>query len=822
MKKYCLFLLISLFGLTLSGGENLLINAEFAADQTEFPPFWVGKDPGIRYHRTGGPDGGSFIEMKSLSGKGVSIRQAGLHLVPEEKYRLAGYFRTRGLGKLSGFLIINDGWGASCRIEKIPRDTGGRWEYAEQEVTMIPSKSGYSAILYLAPTGGSFDAADLKLIPLSTKSQEESRSILEGRTAGLVPLGYLQRIPSFRPELECRWTGRMNSDRTALEFVWSFGSPEQTLSAPFGDGNVTLRFPGLKAGQHTVTVKLIDRTNSKNIWETTYPITIIERRLVTDEAKALNNLVSEIYDGQVKADETLTVSKAGDGWVYIRFRPETTGNGKIELDGKMIVTAATVRGEAVRLIGGGEHRLTVHGAAGHLTVRSIPDIFNYPSYANPTVSGNGKYDWAFMKKFVLGAITTLNGGSMSPEETKEAKAAGLIRLGNFNVWKTETRDVGELLGRMEKAPGMTSGLYQGMTVDEISYASPGDIDIYSEVLRKFSNPKNKLIYTWIIGMPTQGNIDFISTATNVSGGRGRLLWEAYHRGQTTEDAAIAYLNRAARTAAAYRKIVPELFGSVSVILGNFNQLPLLSLNHDPGVDYKYYLDMQCQMLANAPEYRGLSGVGYWGTHYADEEIARWSFRLMRHYAIEGQTESLAKRYNYRYRPDHLLNGDFAEGLKHWQATDSVRIESQPGYGELQRRWGGSNNLGDTFAVLPAKTKLVQPLNGLEAGKLYSTGLIAVDYDDLKNNRIDPRQLPVEILVDGAEIIPEKSYCFVDNRKKVHRSQAQSARTNIHRLVFRAKSDRVTLHISTAAAPEGSQTAVNYVYVNPYFAEEAFQ
>jgi hypothetical protein len=86
--------------------------------------------------------------------------------------------------------------------------------------------------------------------------------------------------------------------------------------------------------------------------------------------------------------------------------------------------------------------------------------------------------------------------------------------------------------------------------------------------------------------------------------------------------------------------------------------------------------MQVNLIANSPDFKDLAMTGYWGTYYGDEELARWSFKLMRHYAVEGNRDLLSTRYGFKYNPGFLANGDFASGLEGWTtspaAQDSLR------------------------------------------------------------------------------------------------------------------------------------------------------
>ena len=831
MKKIVKLISCLLFlGGTLSARENnLIVNGMFHADQADFPPFWVvtSSDPQLRFSRKGAPNGGGYLSLSSKFNRGIAVRQNGLKLCAGEKYRLGGFFRTKGIKGKSGCYVISRNWAAGVRLDKVPGDTNGKWVYAEQEITVPASKGLHDVILYLAPGDGLLEASDLKLFPQSAKARENSYSILEGGEPVLVPLGVLARIPSSDPRLECQWTGRTGTGTSALKVIYASGEWKNGRSAVLSGKRVMLDFSGLKTGPHSIEVNVVDSETGKNLYNTVFPIRIANSLQAPDTTRRLNNLTSELCSRKVESGESVAIVKPADGWLYFRFQAENAG-GELYFKGEKIVGPETPRGEAFRFAESGKYKLDVRGMRGHLTIREIPEIFMFPCWSNPVVSGNGKYDWAFFKKYILGAVTTLNGYFMNPHEIAEAKQSGLLRLANFNIWRGQKNrnDADELVTLMRSSRGFVSDSYQGMTVDELFYSNPQDLDVYTKALKKLPNPADRLIYTWIVGFPSPAYCAFISAAVNASGGRGRLLWEAYltDRNCNSEEEAKVYLKQTAGGFAAYRTISGTFQQNLSVIAGHFNQLPLISLNHNPAVDYKYFLDMQFHMLANAPEYKGLSGVGYWGTHVADEEIARWSYRLVRHYVIEGRKEMLSKSRGFRFRPEILRNGDFRDGLKYWMKKGAVRTDEHPGYGEMQGRWGGNQNQGDTFAILEPQSELSQKLANLEPGKLYSAVFIAVDYNDLKKSIRHPRKLPVSMKIDHAEVIPGKTYCYVDNTRKrrAQQDKVSLARVNFFRTVFRAEAPEAVLRIDSASAKPGTLTAVNFVSVKPYFEEEPFQ
>ncbi len=352
--------------------------------------------------------------------------------------------------------------------------------------------------------------------------------------------------------------------------------------------------------------------------------------------------------------------------MFVAFTTGTPAPGlTVKLgDSDTVITAATDRLEAFRELAAGEHRITVSGnhADARLIVRSIPEIFDYPPCANSHVPENGSYGWDFMKKHILYAVTTLNGGTLPGDALPEAKARGLKWLANFGV--DAPGDPAELRDRMEKTAGMTQPQYDGFTSDELFFGR-ATIGNYTQALKLLRNPQNRLVYTWIVGKPSIHSLhtDFMSACLNVSRGRGRLLFEAYCHPQDNEQAAAAYLDdMIGETMRRFNAFFPNAAAGTGIIFGNFNQIPIISLEHNPAVDFKYFLDMQVNLIANSPDFKDLATTGYWGTYYGDEELVRWSFKLMRHYAVEGHKEMLSARYGFKYNPGFLANGDFADGL----------------------------------------------------------------------------------------------------------------------------------------------------------------
>lgn len=117
---------------------------------------------------------------------------------------------------------------------------------------------------------------------------------------------------------------------------------------------------------------------------------------------------------------------------------------------------------------------------------------------------------------------------------------------------------------------------------------------------------------------------------------------------------------------------------------------------EPSADYKVYLDMQMNMLANHPDCAGIYGVMAFSA--GDEEYARWIPALYRHYCIEGRTDRLS-RDPYELR--HLRNPDFRSGLDGWSVAPAedggIQIRSFERFGWLEGRFV-QDSTGDRFLV----------------------------------------------------------------------------------------------------------------------------
>ena len=609
-------------------GENLLVNGRFDAEQAAFPEFWTPSSSvkGVVYQRTGGPEGrrpAIVLQGDADAPARLNVRQQGMTLVAGETYRLSAYIKTKGYKSRNGGLIIhNAGWTSETGFKNLPTDSD--WTFREKTFTLFPSRDKeYGVAMFAIDLSGELCFADVKLEAVSEGARQGSRSqaalLAAPRLVPLQPL--LARIPRANPEISLKFYGSLPEKEDAYEAQATLRSnriPPQVV--PLRAGKLQVRLAGLPCGEDTLQAVLRHRTTGQPVVEAAWPIGIVEQPACDlSRVQPLNNLVTRVLDEPVAKSEppqTFTFVNPRDGWIFLAVSADTPSSGvAVRIDDRDLLLSAGPRGlEAFRELGMGPHRITIRGntaAPDRLLVHAIPEIFDYPPCVNSAVKENGSYGWDFMKRHILQAVTTLNGGALPGEALAEAKARGLKWLANFNVAPLD--DPANVQARMEKHAGLTQPQYDGLTADELFFGR-ATIDNYTKALWSLRNPEHRLIYTWIVGKPgiPALHADFMSAALNASRGRGRLLFEAYCHPQANEQVAAAYLDdMICETMRRFNATFPNAAAGTGIIFGNFNQIPIISLEHDPAVDFKYFLDMQVNLVANSPDCAGLATTGYW-------------------------------------------------------------------------------------------------------------------------------------------------------------------------------------------------------------------
>lgn len=812
-------------------GENVLLNGRFDADQVEKPPYWTfghGGDVSTCLPDKG-PNGMPALRFGSGGSENVvGLYQYGLALATNGLYRIRLNYRCSDL-KCRQFKagLIAGSWHAES-LQQLPVGDG-EWQSCDFTVRapFYGPANVHAFLLYVnGMESGAIEFADASLSPADAKTASETSTsmlVAAAKEFRLVPLApRLDELLRSRPVIAFRAFGELPEGVRDgdCELTFDFGKGK-TFRTRLTRDVIRVKVPNVgEGGRLTARASVPAGTF---LFERTYDYSFLPD-VKSGEGVRLNNLVSELLNEPApKGAAAFTFGARRRAWHFI------SAPGRACVDGKEVIPADSATHETLRLLPAGDHELTLESpAAGRVVVRRMVEVLNDTFCYNSYVPENGKYDLAWHRRHGWDSVTTFNSWRIAPENVAAAQADGKLVLGNVITRNLTTDD--DLLERLAKDAVMSRGNYSGATADE-QYLYKSDImNHYLKSYWRFRSPLGRVLYNWVVGLPTVDGVDhdLLSASLNGNGGTGKVLYEMYCGTRPTETEARAYLeDRMRTTVRKYRAFCPHIDSRMGIIFGNYVQVPILSLAHDPEVDYKYYLDMQWNLLANDPEFADIGCAGYWGMNYADEEMARWSFMLTRHYCVEGKKTMLSDKYGLRHNPGHLLNGDFMRGFDAWKTVGPVTLDRQRGLGaKCQRRWGEKGAVGDDFALFRAPSAGVagvsQRVRGLVPGRCYQFRFCSVDVGNLRTgNPIGPedhRDLGISVsLGDGAERVDRLSWRY--ERKNSWKGKPFPTYVNYDRIVFRATAPETEIALGNANVREGDSIAVNYVSVLPYVEEK---
>ena len=826
MKKLTAAALFAAAVSTAGAAENLIMNGSLQSESGKFPPSWayVNSTGGkYEYHPTGGPDNKPFIRLISR-GDTLALKQNNLTLVRGEKYLLSAYFRTRDLkNKESGIQIGTGPWAKFNKTNTIyglPENLD-QWRKVEKIITIDPEVEDenykfYTVDIMVKRGGGVMDIADIRLEAISAKAKRNSKSAMDTFEPHLVPVCALSEIPQGKPVLEFAWVGTFPGDPEGTDVELSFDVNGKKKRVPFKMGRFSVDVGGvIPDGESVMTVKLLGRASGKVLQEESFKVCTIAIPEVKD-ARQLNNLTVELCAKKVKAGEEFVAANPRYGFMLFRFKPAKEGNFKLLLDGKELLDQSFPRNEAIRQLDVGKYTLKAD-VDGTLTVRLIPDVVNFGGPSHAYAPGNGYYNWTFHKKYVNGGVTTFTAGRFSDAQYAEMRKHGMILLEDQGILDMKSGNTHEAIFNLinkSKIPGKRNS---GMTLDEAECFYPPLLDPLAYALKKYTNPTGKAIVTYMTGPITPAALNFLSTCANASGKQGYLAIEYYLRSQKNEEETHATIDQLKQHQWIFKEVAPALYHKAGVLLGNFSLYPRITLAHFPYQDYKVFLDMQMNAVANDPAFAGIGKVGFWGSYACDEELVRWSFALMRHYVFEGKKEMLSDKYGFKLAPGHLENCDFTDGLNKWKVSGDIAVDSFPGFGgKSLRLWAASSDAGDRFAVFTRKegkvNTLTQTAENLEKGKTYTLFFYTADLDTIISDRPEVRRIPIAVNLEDAEIL-QKTH-FNGNPRTT-----PGPIVNTEKIIFRALDDEVKITFSDAKAAPGEKNVLTYIALRPYFEKE---
>ena len=580
----------------------------------------------------------------------------------------------------------------------------------------------------------------------------------------------------------------------------------------------------------------------------------IHALLKSPGVKWLNNLVAELLEvkrPRGKPHQEWTFTNPRPGWVFIRSAARIGGNGiaSIVLDSGtrkeevMVLrkdTPATL--EAMRFLPAGQHKVIVRcegeSALERLTVRATPElIFGKFGWQRPHTP-EPPLGWKFMERYILNHVNVVVGTGDPAHEpyVKAWKKQGkrwIVEVGArpfFEGWEAD-----KAYRYWAGSAGLKNPLYDGIIVDEFSGGDERYVAVVEAIRRIHEDAglKGKLFYPYCSSMYGQKLADeFVKTI--ISSG-WRFSWERYLEEKPTYGQAMGYLESELGTKMieGWQKFIPDSAHHMIVCFSYMSTIPEFS-NKCPETDFKVWMDMQFNYLANHPAYFGLYGLQEYQSGSANQEAIRWAARLYRHYAIEGNTEMLSTAYEFAFRPEHIVNPDFEDGTKGWRLAPaeegSISAGRMVGLAKLQGRYPPASK-GDAHLLTRRNAKkpnaFSQEIKNLTPGKTYSMKMYSADYGDLKEGKSVKKTHAVSITIDGVDNIRERSkqHPFPNYYANFGPfSRKNQPWLNYHWRVFRAKAPTARLTVSDWASaeepggPVGQELIFNFVEVQPYFEE----
>jgi len=590
--------------------------------------------------------------------------------------------------------------------------------------------------------------------------------------------------------------------------------------------------------------------------------------------KVLNNFVSELVslkEPELRRQKRIEFVNPRRGWCFFAV----SGDATVRLDGEtrplLAGQAEDESAEAMRHLPAGRHALRVEGQPTTLVVRAIPVLQHAFYEAESWIRPYGPYDWDFLKKDVLPNVNVMiSVPQNNPPHFEESKKRGLRWIGrdptsgwharedHLTEWTSRGRSwiaiapnpfrprdsvpADEAYEFWSRAVGLNEPLMSGIIVDEFGGGDQPKYAAFREAIRRiYANPKFKgktfSPYTYGGGILSNDLSRRFARAC-VEGG-GYVCIERYLAEQPGRRAAESHIREKLTSGwniPRFQKDLPGIVRRTVMVLGCLSQ-PGESLNVNPAVDFKVYLDMQMRFLATEPAYRGLGGVQMYHCGYADEETVRWVGRLYRHYCIEGKRKLLSDELGFKYELDHIRNPDFADGTNHWEIdpaeAHSIAPRRHPKYGYLQFRYGGTPpEIGDTFLWTKRSAQkpnvFSQEIRNLTPGRLYSLKMVSGDYQDLVQARSEKKLHAVSVRLDNVDILPgEKNsfqYVFPSHyaRPVGKFGGNHNYYMNYHWRVFRAKGTAARLVVSDwsgknePGGPVGQELMFNFIEIQPYY------
>jgi len=581
--------------------------------------------------------------------------------------------------------------------------------------------------------------------------------------------------------------------------------------------------------------------------------------------RPLNNLVFELLNVESPHEKPQTFRNPRDGWLYLKVSGNLP-NVRIRLDQETVELREFGGAKETMLYrSAGPHEIRMDGETGgvsRLEVRAIGDLV-YAAYgSNPHIKETGNYSWDFLKQHCLDHYNSMIGDSriengISPQEAeiREWTALGkrwyTLEEVPFDVTTAE-----EAYNRWSNSLGMRHPLMSGIWADELGIGEKygrKTVDLYplwTEAVRRLQeNPQfaKRHLFSYIAATrldPAESFAQMGPFMKQMMAGNYGFAPEHYWPESRSRPGRIVLKTEdlisdfspgwemASRES--FERLVPGAASRRVLTLFTASEPAWESADIHPEYDFNVFLDSQLQFIATDPAYFALRGIQGYHSGYTGEEQLRLFARLVRHYAIEGNTKRLLET---NYVLPHLKNPDFVEGMKEWTVQpavnetgqESISARTVPGLGVLQARFHAAPGTGDTVLWMRrhgARPNVVsQTIRELTPGRLYSLRMLTGDFKEFETGRSEKRLHAVSTKFERGDVIPDKSFQTpVESGYWYPAGGFDRNRPywlNYHQVVFRALDETAELTLSDWVKPDasggadGEETIWNFVQIQPY-------
>lgn len=528
-----------------------------------------------------------------------------------------------------------------------------------------------------------------------------------------------------------------------------------------------------------------------------------------------NNIVSTLQLNKNSSDSSFTLHKTG--WVRVEGQlPDTVtfqGSGKAD-----VTVASRFNRSAVALLEAGTYTVKSDLASarriGQNMYCSMDGNFNTDEPVMITVnprktgrSGMFLYNWNYLYKNILDPFNVVLLNSTNNPEIKQWRQQGrkIIRRSTILPKTEDTLALWDKVSSEEGIDGIIPDEFvipagrKNASDASLGYNNPGmgfNRENLDNITVWAKNHPDMRFWAWL-GIPWNAlNEDLKPLIDVLNPAGGYVAWESYAFGRKYEqELKSRYLNRASG------------FKNLPGGMGNFVVCPATFefIDNNWEVDFKVWLDMQLNAVATHPDFKGTAGIGMWIAYYTDPEILRWYSALVKHYAVDGNTEMLSKQYGFTIQPGLVKSANW-ENLDPWQISGNAKLVAVKD-SKLTLTPYSPKSTANMLLVSGSKDKGVtatQQITGLTPGKVYSLEAIVVD----------PAQdgsevwYPFTAQMSGVETLDTtvRQYHDFMIRKQVF---------NIYKVRFRADSTGAAIVLKYTPGTD-AELLVDSVRITPYF------